>query len=222
MSQDTLVARLRALDICDLSDAVDALGLPPAVTGLMPTSAQRPIAGRAVTVKFAAGPAPAHVTRHACTGAVEAGGPDDVIVIEQRTGVEGAGWGGILSRAAVKRGIAGTIVDGPARDIEESDKVGYTVFARTCTSRTARNRIHEIDFQVPIMFGQLTVHPGDYVACDRSGCVVIAAARIEDVLKRAEEIARKSEEMAAAVDAGVPVSQVMGGDYEHMLTKKVG
>jgi len=220
MSDDAIIARLRALDICDLSDAIDALGLPPAVTGLMPTSATKPIAGRAVTVKFAAGPAPADVHRHACTGAVEAAGPNDVIVVEQRTGVEGAGWGGILSRAARHRGIAGTIVDGPARDIEESDRNGYTVYARACIPRTARNRIHETAFQVPIMFGHLTLNPGDYVACDRSGAVVIPADRIEAVLARAEEIARNSEDMTAAVDAGVPVSQVMGGAYEHMLTKK--
>ena len=63
MSSDPLVARLRRLDICDLSDALDALGLPPAVTGLTPTSAVRPIAGRAVTVRLAAGQAPANASR---------------------------------------------------------------------------------------------------------------------------------------------------------------
>lgn len=222
MANDPFVARLRKLDVCDVSDAVDALELPPAVTGLFQTSAGKPIAGRAVTVKFAKGPAPAHITRHVCTGAVEAGGPDDLIVCEQRTGVEGAGWGGILSRAAAKRGIVGTIVEGPVRDIEESEGVGYTVYGRTCTSRTARGRIHEGDFQCPIAFGDLTLHPGDYVTIDRSGCVVIPAARIADVLARAEQIAAKSAEMCAAVDAGVTVSKVMGGDYEHMLTKKAG
>ena len=54
---DPFMARLRALDTCDLSDALDALALPPAVTGLVATSAVRPIAGRAVTVRLAAGPA---------------------------------------------------------------------------------------------------------------------------------------------------------------------
>ena len=222
MANDSFVARLRKLDVCDVSDAIDALDLEPAVTGLFGTGITKPVAGRAVTVKFAPGAAPASTTRHACTGAVEAGGPDDIIVVEQRTGVDGAGWGGILSRAAKKNGIAGAIVDGPARDIEESDGVGFVVFARSRTSRTARNRIHETAFQVPIKFGDLTVTPGDYVSIDRSACVVIPAARIEDVLARAETIAKKSAEMCAAVDAGVPVSKVMGGDYEHMLTKKAG
>jgi 4-hydroxy-4-methyl-2-oxoglutarate aldolase len=220
MTRDPLVARLRRLDICDLSDALDALGLPPAVTGLVPTSAARPIAGRAVTVKLAAGQAPANATRHLCTAAVEAAGPDDVIVIEQHSGLDAASWGGLLSRAAKRRGIAGTIVDGPTRDVEDAIRLDYPVYARSTTARTARGRIHETACQVPIRCGDTEVSPGDYVAIDRSGAVVIAAAQIEAVLARAEAILAKSDDMAAAVDRDVPVSQVMGGAYEAMLNKK--
>ena len=172
MNPDAFIARLRVLDICDLSDALDALALVPAVTGLAPTSAVRPIAGRAVTVQLAAGPAPSGASRHLCTAAVEAAGPDDVIVVEQRTGIDAAAWGGMLSRAASARRIAGTLVDGPARDIEEANRLDYPVYARACTARTARGRIHETAFQVPVRFGETTVSPGDYVAADRSGCVV--------------------------------------------------
>ncbi len=217
---DPIIARLRKLDICDLSDALDALGLTPAATGIRPVSGAKPIAGRAVTVKLAAGQAPPDVHRHLCTGAVEAAGPDDVILVEQRTGLDAASWGGILSRAALKRGVAGTIIDGPARDIEESDRIGYTVFARSTTARTARGRIHEADFQCPIAFGDGVVTPGDYVAADRSGVVVIPQSRVDEILTRAEQIMAKSDDMAAAVEAGHPVSKVMGGDYETMLNKK--
>ncbi len=221
MAVDPLIARLRGLDICDLSDALDALGLEPAVTGLVQACAGKPIAGRAVTVKLIAGNAPpSDHPRHLCTAAVEAAGPDNIIVIEQRSGLDAAAWGGILSRAAQVRGIAGTIVDGPTRDIEEADRVGYTVYARTLTCRTARGRIYESECQTPIAVGDLIVHPGDYLAIDRSGCVVIPAARIIDVLARAEQIRDKSDDMAAAVYAGITVSKVMGGDYERMLQKK--
>jgi 4-hydroxy-4-methyl-2-oxoglutarate aldolase len=220
MENDPLLARLRALDICDLSDALDALGMTPAVTGLVATSGARPIAGRAVTVRLAAGPATHNVTRHLCTTAVEAAGPDDVIVVEQRTGLDAAAWGGLLSRAAKYRNVAGTIVDGPVRDIEDALKLDYAVYARSTTARTARGRVHEAACQVPVRCGDITVTPGDYVAIDRSGCVVIPAARIGDVLARAEDILATSAAMAAAVDRGGPVSQVMGDAYERMLEKK--
>jgi 4-hydroxy-4-methyl-2-oxoglutarate aldolase len=217
---DAFVTRLRALDVCDLSDALDALGLAAAVTGLIATSGAKPVAGRAVTVRIGAGPSPPGVTRHLSTAAVEAGGPDNVIVVEQRTGIDAAGWGGILSRAAQHRGIAGAIVDGPARDVEEANKLGYPVYARGCTARTARGRIHEAGFDVSIRLGDAVVMPGDYVAADRSGCVVIPAARIAEVLARAEAIFAKSEQMAAAVDRGEAVSKVMGASYETMLERK--
>jgi 4-hydroxy-4-methyl-2-oxoglutarate aldolase len=224
MTNDPYIDRLRALDICDLSDALDALGLAAAVTGLAATSGARPIAGRAVTVQLAAGPAP-HSTerRHLCTTAVEKAGPDDVIVVEQRSGIDAAAWGGILSRAARRRGIAGTIVDGPVRDVEEATKLDYPVYARGTTARTARGRIHEVASQVSIHFGDTSVSPGDYIAADRSGCVVVPASRIAEVLERAEAIFAKSEEMGAAVERGLPVSKVMGGEYEAMLEgDKVG
>ncbi len=220
MANDPFVARLRVLDVCDLSDAIDALGMTPAVTGLILTSGTGPIAGRAITVKIGAGPSPPGVTRHLSTAAVEAGGLDNVIVVEQLTGIDAAGWGGILSRAAKHRGIAGSIVDGLTRDVEEANKVAYPVYARGCTARTARGRIHEAGCQVPIRLGEATVVPGDYVAADRSGCVVIPAARIADVLARAEAILAKSDQMAAAVERGEPVSRVMGASYETMLERK--
>ena len=44
-----LVSRLRALDTCAVSDALDSHGLPCAISGLRPLAAQRPTAGRAVT-----------------------------------------------------------------------------------------------------------------------------------------------------------------------------
>jgi 4-hydroxy-4-methyl-2-oxoglutarate aldolase len=220
MTRDPFVDRLRALDICDLADALDALGVTPAITGLVATSATRPVAGRAVTVQLAAGPPPPSAApRHLCTAAVEHTGPDDVIVIEQRTGIDAAAWGGILSRAARRRGTAGTIVDGPVRDVEEAIRLEYPVYARGTTARTARGRIHEAAFQVSIRFGDTTVSPGDYVAADRSGCVVIPSGLIGDVIAHAEAIRAKSEEMAAAVDRGVPVSKVMGGAYETMLQR---
>lgn len=219
MESDQFVERLRALDICDLSDALDALGLAPAVTGLRPLSVVKPIAGRAVTFRLATGPARAEVKRHLGTAAVEASGPDHVIVAEQRTGIDAAAWGGILSRAARCRGAAGVIIDGPARDIEEAAAIGFPIYGRGSTARTARGRIHEAEFQQPVQLGDLTVQPGDYLAADRSGCVAIPAARIGEVLDMAEEIKAKSDQMVLAIEQGAPVSKVMGGEYETMLQK---
>ena len=73
-----------------------------------------------------------------------------MIVVEQRTGVECAGWGGILSNAARLKGVSGVIVEGLARDIDEAREIGFPVYARGGTARTARGRIHEANTGEPI------------------------------------------------------------------------
>ena len=215
MADDPLLARLKALDVCALSDALDRLKLPSAVTGITPQTLRARIAGRVTTVKFAAGAKAG--ARHACTAAVEAGQPGDIVVIEQRTGVNAAGWGGILSRAALYRQLAGAIVDGPARDIDEAIEVGFPVYARAATSRTARGRIFEADTACPVVIGDVVVEPGDYAVADSSAVVFIKPDQLDAVLAAAEAIAAREAAMSRDVEAGQPVSQVMGAGYEHML-----
>ncbi len=148
---------------------------------------------------------------------MEAADPGDVIVVEQRTGIEAAGWGGILSIAAQTKAIAGTIVDGPARDIDEAAELGFPVYARSVTARTARGRIVEIATGEPIRVGQITVTPGDYVLADRSCVVFVKAADIGRVIDQAEQIAAREAAMAKAAREGQPIGTVMGADYERLL-----
>jgi len=69
----------------------------------------------------------------------------------------------------------------------------------------------------PVTAWGVTVNPGDYVIADASAVVFIAAASIDRVLEVAEGIAAREASMARAILAGVPISRVMGGDYETML-----
>ena len=211
-----LVTRLRALDSCAVSDALDQLGQPGAVTGLRPVSTGRRIAGRVVSVKL--GPATAAAGgRHLCSAAIEAATDLDVIVVEHRTRDDVAGWGGLLSTAASVRGVAGTIVDGAVRDVDDSRSLDYPVFARTVVPRTARGRVVEEAWNAPIVIGEVDVKPGDLVIADGSGVVFVDAARADEVLAAAESIAAREAMLTAAVRQGTPVSRVMDGTYESML-----
>jgi len=208
--------RLARLDTCAVSDALDRLGLPGVVAGIRPLTGPHKIAGRAVTVKLVAAEGRTS-KQHLGTAAIEASGPGDVLVIEHRSREDCAGWGGILSRAAKVRGIEGTLVDGAVRDVDESREISYPVFARAAVSATARGRVVEEGWNVPVDIGAVEVHPGDFVIADGSGVVFVKKSRIEEVLLAAEEIAARERAMAEAVEAGKPVSRVMGGDYEAML-----
>lgn len=223
MSNDKIsssVQRLRRLDCCAVSDALDSLKLKGVVLGLPQRSGTGRIAGCVVTLKMGTGAPPPGPVRHLGTTAIELSGPDNVIVCEQRTGVEAACWGGLLSLGAKVRNVTGIIADGPVRDIDEAIAYGLPVFARTLLPLTARGRVVEKGTNVPVTIGSVDVNPGDFVIADGSGVVFIAAADIDRVLDAAELLVGKEAAMAKAILTGTPISKVMGGDYETMLKGK--
>ncbi len=217
---DETIARLNRLDTCAVSDAMDKLGLRGVVTGIHQVSTNRRIAGRVLTVKLGIDDGRPTASRHLSTTAIEAATPGDIIVVEQRTGVDAAAWGGNLSLGAKVRGVAGVICDGPARDIDESRLHDFPVYARDHTCTTARGRLVEVATNEPITVGTVLVSPGDYVIADATAVVFVRQGDIADVLAAAEKIVEKEKLMADAIRAGTPIGKVMGADYENMLKTK--
>lgn len=213
-----LVERLSKLDACAVSDACDSLGLPPSVSGIPRRSTDVRLAGRVITVKLSEQkPLEDAPKRHLCTAAIEIAAPGDIIVVEQRTGIDAGSWGGVLSNAALAKGVQGAICEGPARDVDESRTLGFPVFSRALTARTARGRVWETEMNGQITVGDVLVSPNDLVIADDSGVVFLPADRAEDVIKMAERIVAKESLMAQEARRGIPASQVMGGDYETLL-----
>lgn len=217
---DPLVERLRRLDACAVSDALDKLGLAGCVTGLRSASPGRRIAGRVHTVRLKAGTTPpGRPPVHLGAAAIDASGSDDVIVVEQLTGIDAGCWGGILSRGAQHKGVVGVICEGLARDVDEAREIGFPVFCRGYTARTARNRVHEDATDVPVQVGGFTVEPGFYAVCDSSAAVFIAPGDVEAVLAAAEDIAAREAEMTRRLASGEAASAVLGANYEYMLKR---
>jgi 4-hydroxy-4-methyl-2-oxoglutarate aldolase len=211
------VSRLRRLDCCSVSDARDRLEIQGVISGVPQQSGQHRIAGVIITVKLEVGSAPAGAPRHLGTAAIEAGGPDHVIAVEQRTGTEAGSWGGLLTLGAKMKGIAGVLADGPVRDIDEAREYNFPIFTRACTALTARGRVIERATNVPITMWGVEVNPGDYVIADRSAVIFIKSADIDRTLEAAESIAAREAAMAKAILSGMPMTEVMGGNYENML-----
>jgi len=211
-------ARLAAFDVCALSDALDSLGIKGCVTGLVATLPGRRIAGRCRTVKLAEGKPPADApVRHLGAAAIDAASAGEIIVVEQSTGRDAGCWGGILSRGAQIKGIAGVIAEGPVRDVDEAREIGFPIFCRSFTAFTARARVHEAATDVSITVGGVTVDPQMIVVADSSGVIFIAEEDAPRVLAAVTRIAAREAEMIRRLEAGEGASQVLGANYEHML-----
>ncbi len=219
MAQDNLVERLRKLDACTVSDALDKLGLKGATLGIRPQWPCPRIAGRAVTVKLKPQGFET-TTRHLGTEAIEAAGPGDVLVMELAGRTDVPGWGGLLSLAAATKGLAGIVIDGACRDIDDCQAAGFPVYARAVVPITARTRVIQDSVNAEIQFAGVQVHPGDYVVADGSGTVIVPKARAEEVIAAGEEIAAREARMAEAVRKGASIVEVMEtGGYESMLAR---
>lgn len=214
-----VLARLGRLDLCCVSDALDSLGLPGAALGLHALSHPRRIVGSVVTVDLCPAEEAPPSPRHLCTAAVDAAGPGSVIAVANHGRRDAAGWGGILSAGAARNRVEGVIVDGACRDVDESREFGLTVYAETAVPRTARRRVVERAWNVPIVMAGVPVVPGDWVIADGSGVVFVPAARADEVLEVAELLFRKERLMLAKVKEGLPMEDVMGADYETLLDR---
>lgn len=214
---DNLTERLKNIDCCAVSDALDALGLKPAVEGLPPLSVRRRMAGRAVTVRLDTTPPEGGSKRHLGTMAVETAGPGNVIVVEHQSRQDCAGWGGVLATGAKLKDIEGVVIDGAARDIDEAIELDFPIYGQKAIAVTARGRVYETDFNTAIDVCGVTVEPGDYVIADSSGVAFIPADRAEEVIAKAEMVAKKEQLMVAELKKGLPITEVMGLNYEQML-----
>lgn len=213
------IARLKRLDCCAVSDALDKLRLTGVAVGLSQLAGAQRIAGRVLTVKLGVGAPPPGPLRHLGTTAIQAAQPGEIIVVEQRSGVYSGCWGGILSLGAKLRGVGGLIADGLVRDIDEARQHEFPIFARGVTPVTARGRVVELSNNQPVKIGDVEVRAGDYAIADGSGVVFIAAENLEAVLVAAEGIAAVEAAMTKALVGGQAITEVMGASYEHLLQK---
>jgi 4-hydroxy-4-methyl-2-oxoglutarate aldolase len=211
-------SRLGRVDTCVVSDALDKLGFTGVVPGLVRLSTDSKISGPVVTVRLETANG-RNAERHLCTAAIETARPGEIIVVEHHSRSDCAGWGGILSRAAGIRKIAGVIVDGICRDIDESRELGFPVFARGVLPVTARGRVIETEFNTPVVIGSITVRPGDWVIADGSGVVFIAAENLQAVVEQAEKLVAREAGLIADIESGTPVSTVMSRTYEQMTRR---
>ena len=203
-------------DSCLISDALERLGLPQGVTGISRRATAKRVFGPVVTVRLL--PHDGSVAkRHLGTAAVDAARSGDIIVIEHTSRNDCAGWGGLLSTAAKAKGVAGIVVDGLVRDIDESEDLGMPVFARNVTPVTARNRVSEVSTNEPVVIGGITVDPGDYALADGSGVAFIPKDRLKDVVETARGLLAVENGIRAALERGVPISAAMNETYETLV-----
>jgi len=206
----SLPARLAALDTCALSDALDGHGHAGVLTGVRPLwPVPRVVVGRVRTLRVGPKQPGSGPTAHLGTQLIETAERGDVVLVDAGGRTDVSSWGGILSTAATRAGIAGVVIDGACRDIGESEQLGLPVFGRAVVPTSARGRIVQLGMDEEITVCGVTARTGDLLVADVCGAVVVPADLADQVVELAERIAARERDMVAAVRSGRSVVDVM-------------
>jgi 4-hydroxy-4-methyl-2-oxoglutarate aldolase len=117
--------------------------------------------------------------------------PEGSVIVEVlEDGLDTAGVGNLMATTARVRGLAGMVIDGGARDVEELEEIGFPVWSRSLTPATSVGRYVPVAKDVPVVCGGVLVRPGDWIVGDRTGVVVVpteALPRVLDLLRQYDD-----------------------------------
>lgn len=193
-----------------VSDALDELGVREHTldTALRPLAPGMRLAGRAVPVEVAATDVLPEEPYAGEMAVLDSLRPGEVPVYAVAPDVNAALWGELFSCAAMGRGAAGAVVDGPVRDIGPTRELGFPVFARGCSPLDTRGRAEVVRFREPVVCSGVLVRPGDVVVADEDG-VVVCPAELEDEVAAAIAAKARDEGGARAdLRAGASLAEV--------------
>ena len=170
------VARYRDLPVANVSDSMNRM--TAGGSRIRPMHRQGILAGPALTVKTRPGD---NLMLHYALNIAE---PGDVIVVDAGGDLTNAQLGEIMVSYAVKRGVAGIVVDGAIRDVASIGAGDFPLFAAGVSHRGPyKDGPGEIN--VPIAIDGMVIEPGDLIIGDDDGLLCVPYDQVADVYDRA-------------------------------------
>mgnify|MGYP001791777028 FL=1 len=194
---DNIRTVLEAVSTANISDALhrggDVPGLKPVFPGIR-------MVGPAVTVRTYPGDWAKPVE------AIDTAKEGDVLVIDAG-GVGPAVWGELATHSAREKGIAGVLIHGAVRDTPEIRELGFPVFSSGVTP-TAGEPKGFGEINIPLLISKVSIQPGDWLAGDDDGVVVLPKAKAAEIANRAADVLERENRLRQEILNGSTLSQV--------------
>lgn len=200
---DDLAAQFRKLDTTAISDALDRLGIKGGCRGIMGQVIGAKAVGTAFTVRYR----PCGIEKGTVGDFLDDVQAGQVVVLDNGGRTYGTVWGDIMTVYAQKRGIAGTVIDGVCRDMPRILESKYPIFSRGHVPMTGKDRVEVDGVNIPVGLDDVLVKPGDIVACDDTGVVVVPSVRAEEVLAAALEIDAVEQRILELLGQGMTLKE---------------
>lgn len=133
----------------------------------------------------------------------------EIMVIDARGAENVAIWGGIMTEAAIARGVGGIVVEGAIRDVAEIRERGFAAFSSAVVpAGPHKNFGGIIDGQVSV--GDCPVNPGDLIIGDDDGVAVVPLAWADRMLSASQQKIKDEGDLIRKIHEGANQADLLG------------
>jgi len=190
-----LVTKTKGLPVANISDSMSRMFAGGPL--LRPMHAGGHMAGPAFTVRTRPGD---NLMIHKAFDIAE---PGDVVVVDAGGDLTNSLVGEIMLSMAIKRGLAGLVLNGAVRDYGWIKAQNFPVFAAGVTHRGPyKDGPGEIN--VPLALGGMVIEPGDLIVGDDDGFLCLGYDEAAGILDAAWKKNEAEEKLMAEIRDGRP------------------
>ncbi len=182
----------------NISDAMHRKG---AMKGIRPIKTGFHMVGKALTVSTMDGDWAKPIE------AIDKADSETVLVIDVKGG-ETAVWGELATWSARIKGLAGIVIDGAIRDLDDLLQMDVPIFCRHISSNAGEPKgFGEIGAE--IICGGERVRTGDWIIGDDSGVVVVPQERAQEIANRALDVKEHEDRIREEIKRGGSLGKVL-------------
>ena len=191
----------KAFSLVSTPNICDAMHTKGAMHGIRPIKPGFHMVGRALTVRTMNGDWAKPIE------AIDKADENTVIVVDANGG-DIAIWGELATRSAMKKGIAGVVIDGAVRDIDDLLQLDFPIFCKHVSSDAGEPKgFGEIGTE--IRCGGVLVRNGDWVIGDDSGVVVVPQEIAQEIANRALDVRERENRIREEIERGSSLGKVL-------------
>ena len=136
--------------------------------------------------------------------------PGDVVVLACHGATQLAMWGGLMATLSRMAGIAGVVVDGAIRDVDELRELGWPAWYRQANPR----RCPPVDdplvgVNVPVEIDGVVIRPADIVVADENGVSIVPAELVSEVLDGVRRLLATEAKIRDKINSGVTLPRLL-------------
>ncbi|HID25317.1 MAG TPA: bifunctional hexulose-6-phosphate synthase/ribonuclease regulator [Thermoplasmata archaeon] len=191
----------KAFSMVSTPNISDAMHRKGAMKGIRPIKPGFHMVGKALTVSTLEGDWAKPIE------AIDKADPETVLVVDVKGG-ETAVWGELATWSAKGKKLAGIVIDGAVRDLDDLLKIDFPVFCRHVSSNAGEPKgFGEIGAEVTC--GGQTVRTGDWIIGDDSGVVVVPQERAQEIANRAVDVKEHEDRIREEIKRGGSLGTVL-------------